>query len=73
MSAPISLFTQTPAEGHTLARKLASDLGAALPSPESMPDMLKTTAGSRPAPEIVTAIYFHAISLANRGWTGRSS
>lgn len=73
MSVPRSLFTQTPAEGQILARQLASELSAGFPAVEHMPDMLKTTAAARPAPEIIAAIYFHAISQANQGWTDRAT
>jgi hypothetical protein len=34
-----------------------------------MADQLQTTA-ARPSPELVIAIYFHAIALANHGWGG---
>jgi hypothetical protein len=33
-----------------------------------MPHLLRTHASNRPPIELVAAIYFHAISLANGGW-----
>ncbi|OYV01750.1 MAG: hypothetical protein CFE26_22640 [Verrucomicrobiales bacterium VVV1] len=67
---PASLRTATPAEGHELARQLAAKLFAAsVPATDSdMPAMLRTPE-PRPSLEAVTAIYFHAISVANSGWT----
>ncbi len=67
-SFPPSLRTTSPVEGLDLARRLAAEVLAALPASVSMPDHLKTHAAGRPAPELVTAVYFHAISLANTGW-----
>lgn len=64
---PASLLTATPAEGQALAHRLAQDLLTALPEPADMAGQLRPGA-VRPAPEIVTAIYFHAIALANAGW-----
>ncbi len=68
MSAPVSLYTTTLAEGQALAHTLATELCAASPAPQTMADQLKTNTAARPAPEIVAAIYFHAIALVNRGW-----
>ena len=65
---PPSLRTANPAAGLDLARRLAAEIIAALPAADSMPDLLKTRSAGRPAPELVTAVYFHAISLANAGW-----
>lgn len=66
---PATLHTATPAEGQELAWRLARNLISALPPRASMPEQLRTSAVS-PAPEIVAAIYFHAIALANAGWDG---
>ena len=64
-----TLLTPTPADGQRLARKLAGELIAShAPARESMPAMLSTSATTRPNAAVVTAIYFHAISLANNGW-----
>lgn len=70
MSAPLppSLRTATPEEGLALARQLTDRMLTALPTTASMADHLKTSA-NRPAPELIMAIYFHAISLANTSWT----
>jgi hypothetical protein len=67
---PETLRADTPVEGQALAWQLAKELLAVLPPRESMPEHLRTSAG-RPAPEVVAAIYFHAISLANSGWMDR--
>jgi hypothetical protein len=67
---PKTLHAGTPVEGQALAWRLARELLAALPDRESMADHLRTSAG-HPAPEVVAAIYFHAISLSNDGWTNR--
>jgi hypothetical protein len=64
---PTSLHTATPAEGQELACRLAQSLSTALPPRNSMPELLSTGSVS-PAPEIVAAIYFHAIAIANAGW-----
>lgn len=66
---PPTLRTSTPAEGLDLARRLAAQVLTALPAADGMADHLKTFPASRPAPEMVTAVYFHAISLANAGWS----
>lgn len=67
---PLTLHTATPAEGHALARLLSADLLRHLPAPAAatMSEMLQTSPEARPSPHLVTAIYFHAISLANPGW-----
>lgn len=67
MNARPTLLTPTPAEGQELARQLARQLLAALPAPASAADHLRTGAAP-PSAEIVTAIYFHAIALANQCW-----
>lgn len=64
---PVTLLTASPAEGQVLARRLAQDLLAALPPAGDMAAHLRPGA-VQPAPELVTAIYFHAIALANAGW-----
>ncbi len=65
------LTTPTPADGQRLARQLADELIASLPdTPATMPAMLRTDTARRPDPGVITAIYFHAISLANHGWCG---
>ncbi len=65
-----TLLTPTPADGQQLARKLAGELIAShTPARETMAAML-TTSATRPDPAVVTAIYFHAISVANNGWRG---
>lgn len=69
MSSPTTLLTRTPTEGQALARRLADDLLATLPAPATVAAHVQTGA-ARPSPELVAAIYFHAISLANRGWIG---
>lgn len=62
-----NLFTPTPAEAQRLAGQLTRDLLTGLPAADaSMQDMLR--AAPRTDPAVVTAIYFHAISLANDGW-----
>ncbi len=68
--APVgTLVTASPAEGQSLARRLAAELIATFPPPPaSMPEMLRTGSSARPDPVVVAAIYFHAISLANDGW-----
>lgn len=64
-----TLLTPTPADGQQLARKLAGDLLAShVPADASMPAMLSTSVPTHPDVSIVTAIYFHAISIANNGW-----
>lgn len=67
---PTTLAVATPAEGFTLARRLAESLVAATGTVHSvdMPVMLRPSAASRPSVELVAAIYFHAISIANAGW-----
>lgn len=67
---PASLRTATVAEGHALAHQLASKLVSAS-TPPAAPEMaaMLRTPESRPSLETVTAIYFHAISVANSGWT----
>lgn len=67
---PLTLRTATPAEGQTLARHLAADLLDQMHPPPraTMAEMLQTPTEGRPSPQIVTAIYFHAITLANAGW-----
>jgi hypothetical protein len=72
-SLPPTLRTASPAEGLDLARRLAVQMLGTLPAANGMADHLKTLPASRPAPEMVTAVYFHAISLANAGWTGNRS
>lgn len=66
---PSSLHTATPAEGLDLARRLAAQALAVLPVADDMADHLTTLPATRPAPAMITTIYFHAISLANAGWT----
>jgi hypothetical protein len=68
-SLPLTLRTATPAEGLDLARRLAVQMIGTLPVADSMADHLKTPSAMRPAPEMITAVYFHAISLANAGWS----
>ena len=66
---PSTLLTATPAEGHALARSLATELAAlATPPASTMAEMLQTPGETKPSPQLVTAIYFHAITLANAGW-----
>ena len=67
---PLTLHTATPAEGQDLARRLTADLLGQLHAPlhSTMAEMLQTPTEARPSPHIVTAIYFHAITLANAGW-----
>ena len=65
--SPLSLLTPSPAEGQALASRLAQDLLASLPESADMAGHLRTGA-FRPDRGTVTAIYFHAISLANAGW-----
>lgn len=70
MTSTPSLLTATPAAGQQLARELADDLVASLPTPTTAAAHLRTGAAA-PSREVVTAIYFHAIALANHGWTAR--
>jgi hypothetical protein len=66
-----TLITPTPVEGQQLARKLAQELVASHePEPATMPAMLRNDTPPRPDVSLITAIYFHAISLANAGWRG---
>jgi len=67
---PSTLSTATAAEGFSLARRLAEALVASTDSAfaSTMPHLLRTQAGNRPSVELVAAIYFHAISIANSGW-----
>lgn len=65
---PSSLLTATPAEGHALARQLADQLLDSRLQSLGMPELLRPGA-VRPSPEIVAAIYFHAIAVANAGWS----
>jgi hypothetical protein len=72
-SVPSTLLTPDAVSGHALARLLASQLpanpgdGAA-----SMAEHLRTTAATRGVDAgLATAIYFHAIALANQGWKNR--
>lgn len=64
---PTSLRTANPAEGLALAHELAARLHASLPVPRTMPEHLRSGAFA-PSLELITAILFHAISLANTGW-----
>jgi hypothetical protein len=64
-----TLLTDTPAAGQRLARQFADELLAVLPDESAtMPAMLRTGSAGRADPAVITAIYFHAISLANKGW-----
>ncbi len=65
-----SLTTRTPADGQRLARQLADEMLASLPdaTPATAPAMLRTDTARRPDTGVITAIYFHAITLANQGW-----
>ncbi|MEO7413721.1 MAG: hypothetical protein ABIZ81_10215 [Opitutaceae bacterium] len=64
-----SLYAHTAAEGHLLARRLAAKmLNDHEPSPISMAEMLRRPVEA-PSNALVTAIYFHAIAIANRGWS----
>lgn len=67
---PTSLLTPNPAAGSDLARQLAAQLPATPPDDASMAAHLRTAAGRWPDRELATAIYFHAIALANQGWKG---
>lgn len=63
------LATATAHEGQRLARELAGDLIASVPAPvKTAAELLRSGAGSQLDLVTVTAIYFHAISLANNGW-----
>jgi hypothetical protein len=69
-TAPSSLIVPTPAAGHALARLMAAQLPSSLPDAGTMEANLRTGAGRAVDLEVATAIYFHAIALANQGWTG---
>jgi hypothetical protein len=71
MASIPSLITATPAEGQQLALKLADGLLASLPTPTTAAAHLQSGAAA-PSREVVAAIYFHAVMLANHGWTSRS-
>jgi hypothetical protein len=64
---PDSLHATTPAEGHTLARKLA--LSALAESKTPYCDMAAHLS-TRPIPsvEMLTALYFQTIAAANGAW-----
>ena len=64
---PTSLLTPDAAAGHALAQRLANLLLPTAPAGNDMASHLR----SGPAPvseELATAIYFHAITVANGGW-----
>jgi hypothetical protein len=64
-----TLLTATPADGQRLARQFTDTLLTSLPTkPATMPEMLRTGANRQIDSDLVTAIYFHAISVANDGW-----
>ncbi|HEY0943999.1 MAG TPA: hexameric tyrosine-coordinated heme protein [Opitutaceae bacterium] len=67
---PSTLATATAAEGFSLARRLAETLVATVDpgAASAMPHLLRPQAANRPSVELVAAIYFHAIALANGGW-----
>lgn len=71
MTAVPSLITATPTEGQQLALKLADGLLASLPSPTTAAAHLQSGAAT-PSREVVVAIYFHAVTLANHGWASRA-
>lgn len=65
---PESLQTSNAAEGHALARQLAAlVLREGSPTRATMAEMLRRPDEAPPV-ELVAAIYFHAISIANHGW-----
>lgn len=65
---PSSLQTATPAEGQALAHQLATlVLREGSPTRATMAEMLRRPDDTPPI-ALVAAIYFHAISIANRGW-----
>jgi hypothetical protein len=68
-SFPASLITDTPAEGHALARQLAEQVLVEEPILATMPDYLSTSA-SRSELEELTVLYFQTIAAANAGWAG---
>lgn len=70
MTSIPSLLTATPAAGQQLARELADELLASIPAPSTAAAHLRSGAAA-PSREIVAAIYFHAIALANHGWAPR--
>ncbi len=65
---PTSLVTADLASGQALARQLASQLPLGSVTDDSMAAHLRTSGDRGLDPELATAIYFHAISLANQGW-----
>ncbi len=71
MTSLPSLVTATPAEGQQLALQLADGLLASLPTPRTAAAHLQSGAAA-PSREVVVAIYFHAVTLANHGWASRS-
>ena len=65
---PTTLQTASSAEGHALARQLAALAFAEVdPQPATMAEMLRQPAGV-PSSAVVSAVYFHAIAIANHGW-----
>lgn len=64
---PASLLTPDAAAGHALAQRLANLL---LPTAPADSDMARHLRAAPPAvsEELATAIYFHAITVANGGW-----
>ena len=67
-ASPTTLITPDLASGQALARLLASQLPPASADAGSMEANLRTANGRGIDPDLATAIYFHAIALANQGW-----
>lgn len=70
---PSSLLVPNPAAGQALARLLASQLPASPADADTMEANLRTSPGRGIDPALATAIYFHAIALANQGWKNTAS
>ena len=64
---PDSLRAPDARAGRELAVRITSHLLPATASAAAMPELLRT-GGAGVSREIVEAIYFHAISVANNGW-----
>lgn len=67
---PTSLITATAEEGLQLAQKLArASLPASTKNEERGMQAHLSTSGALPGPELLTALYFQAVSTANQGWS----
>lgn len=64
---PSSLHTNSPAEGHALALRLAEGALALQAGSASMAEHLSTRQ-ALPSTEVLTALYFQTVSAANGAW-----